>query len=163
MSTDRPFSPLEMRSEISKRWPTGETDRPSEELCELVTEFLQRFPCSPTLWVAAGDLMGLEGEFPSLSLGREDCYRKALEFDPLCGEAYEALGYLYDLDDDYEQAELMFRVAIDCTRGPDSFIGLARTLASQDKLREAKAILTEAKTGFESIVAEIVNEAAGLE
>ncbi|WP_237227954.1 tetratricopeptide repeat protein [Rubinisphaera sp. JC750] len=163
MSTDRPFSTLEMRSEIIERWPTGKTDRPSEELCKLVTEFLERFPCSPALWVTAGDLMGLEGEFPSLSLSREECYQKALELDPLCGEAYEALGYLYDLDDNYEQAELKFRAAIDCTGGPDSFIGLARTLASQDKLREARAILTEAKTGFESIVAEIVNEAAGLE
>lgn len=107
--------------------------------------------------------MGLEGEFPSLSQSREECYRKALEFDPLCGEAYEALGYLYDLDDDYEQSELMFRAAIDCTGGPDSFIGFARMLASQDKLLEAKAILTEAKAGFETIVNEISNEAAGLE
>jgi tetratricopeptide (TPR) repeat protein len=70
-------------------------------------------------------------------------YQQAVAVDTSFGEAYESIGYYYDvLEEDLSMAEMAFRKAIELEMGLDSYFGLARVLAEQGKCEEALSILT---------------------
>jgi lipoprotein NlpI len=63
-------------------------------------------------------------------------YQQAVAVDPSFGEAYESIGYYYDvLEEDLSMTEMAFRKAIELEMGLNSYFGLARVLTEQGKCK----------------------------
>lgn len=102
---------VEYVDQLLARYPS-EGEETSNETLALVEEALRAFPTSSKLWCIRGDLIQLgSGEGYEL----EDAllsYKEAASVDPDCAEAYEGLGYFYDLVmDDEEKAKPFFQRA----------------------------------------------------
>jgi hypothetical protein len=117
-----------------------EKDTEAVEPMRLVEEAIVAFPRSPKLLCMKGDLIQLsDGNAYSLA-DAAACYERAASIDPTCAEAFESLGYFYDVvSEDLERAESAFRAAIALGGGPDAYAGLARVLAESG--RDASEIL----------------------
>lgn len=91
--------------------PEGE-DAPNETLT-LADESVAAFPQSSKLWCIRGDLILLgSGEPPHELADALASYKQAIAVDPKCVEAYEEIGYFYDLVmDDEERAKPFFEHA----------------------------------------------------
>ncbi|MSR57315.1 MAG: hypothetical protein EXS05_06555 [Planctomycetaceae bacterium] len=90
------------------------------------------YPTSAELLCLLGDMIQLSDGDRYQSADALAAYQKAVAADPCCCEAYESLGYYYDVyTDDFERAENAFRTAIEFGAGPDSYAGLARVLAER--------------------------------
>lgn len=130
--------------QISSQWPRkwGES-KVSLALVTLVEEAVSTFPKSAQLWCIRGDLIQLapieaQYELADALLS----YQTAIEIDPLFAEAYESIGYYYDvIEEDFAISEAAFRKAIELGGGMHSYFGLARVLAEQGKLDEALSII----------------------
>jgi tetratricopeptide (TPR) repeat protein len=130
--------------QIASQWPKkmGESDA-SLALLTLVEEAVSTFPKSPKLWCIRGDLiqfapMEAQYELADALLS----YQTAIEIDPLFAEAYESIGYYYDvIDENFPASEAAFHKAIEFGSGMHSYFGLARVLAEEGKLDEALSIL----------------------
>jgi tetratricopeptide (TPR) repeat protein len=126
-------------NECTFRWITKEE---SLEMLALLEEAVLSCPQSPKLWCLRGDLIQLfdddQYEFTDIL----HSYQQAVAVDPSFGEAYECIGYYYDvLEEDLPVAEVAFRKAIELGMGLHSYFGLARVLAEQGKCEEALSIL----------------------
>ncbi len=99
------------------------------------------FPGSAELQCALGDLIQLSDNETRKTADALTAYQKALELDPSCAEAYEKIGYYWDVHgDDFERAEAAFRRAIELGAGATSYAGLARVLAERGN--DSPAILS---------------------
>jgi TolB-like protein/DNA-binding winged helix-turn-helix (wHTH) protein/Flp pilus assembly protein TadD len=75
----------------------------------------------------------------------ETACRAALEADASLQETEQALGTLYNMSGNYEQAEALYRSLLArAPRNADYYIGLGRALEGQNRLEEAEAALREA-------------------
>jgi tetratricopeptide (TPR) repeat protein len=128
------------RNEYTFRWMTQEE---SLEMLALLEEAVLACPQSPKLWCLRGDLIQLfdievQYEFADIL----HSYQQAVAVDPSFGEAYESIGYYYDvLEENLPVAEVAFRKAIELGMGLHSYFGLARVLAEQGKCEEALSVL----------------------
>ena len=104
-------------------------------ILSLIEEGLAAFPESVKLWCRRGDLIELImvtplGETNTTQYKTADAlysYERAAALDPTCAEAFEEIGYYWDVSgDDFERAEAAFRKAIELGAGA---YGLARVLA----------------------------------
>ncbi|RYG57182.1 hypothetical protein EON80_28565 [bacterium] len=129
-------------------WPAGR--EASLELLAMAEEAVAAYPQSSKLWCMRGDLIQL-GETESryqLSDSLESC-RRAIAVDPTFAEAYESVGYYFDvIEEDFPLSEDAFRQAVKLGAGKDSFIGLARVVAEQGRYEEALQLLTTENCPF---------------
>jgi tetratricopeptide (TPR) repeat protein len=110
----------------------------------LVEQALAEHPQSSRLWNRRGDLIQLLHEdLASYSLtDARVSYQRALAANPNDPEAYESLGYFFDaVDEQLDEAERMFRRAIQLGAGVGSWVGLARVLAEMGRRDEALTLL----------------------
>ena len=99
------------------------------------------YPGSADLQCAFGDLIQLSDDETYKAADALSAYQRAAELDPTFAEAYEEIGYYWDVcGDDFERAEAAFRRAIELGAGADSYAGLARVLAERGK--DSPAILS---------------------
>ncbi len=143
---------------ISAEWPQSGTI--AQKTVRLIRRAVSDFPKSAKLWCVLGDAVQIRKaprkEDLNVALG---CYTKAILTDPKCAEAYESLGYLFDVyADDFVAAELAFRRAIELRAGRDSFVGLARVLAETNRGRDALRLLLKCKYRSHSAVRELMRE-----
>jgi len=92
-------------SELWSRWPHDHEDEVTLETLALAEQAVCEFPLSAKLHVMRGDLILLGPESSPHSL--EDAlisYQKAVEIDPEFEEAWEEIGYYYDVVMDDEVA-----------------------------------------------------------
>jgi len=117
---------------IQELWPAKDAE--ALEPLHLVEEAIVAFPHSPKLLCMKGDLIQLSdgtGYNPSDAVA---CYERASSLDPSCAEAFESLGYYYDvISVDLERAESAFRAATALGGGPDAYAGLGRVLAERGR------------------------------
>ncbi len=132
---------------IRQLWPSPATEPVSPELLELVERAITEFPQSARLWCRLGDILQLGADSALGVDSAFDCYKKAIEIDPLCGEAYEELGFLCDLNDD-PTCLVAFEMAIRCDGCLESYLALARKYAEQGNVNRANACLSEASQWF---------------
>jgi len=140
----------------------------------IVINALKNNPRSAELWNIRGDIISMllfnqRTNEILLSSGvkytRKDvlnCYRKALELNPKYATAYESIGYYHDvITNCLRYAEPAFRKAILYGAGIDSYIGLARVLAQQNRTIDALTILKKYKYPKDSKIitmkSEIIN------
>ena len=83
------------------------------EVLACADEAVRAFPQSAELWCIRGDLIQLGSEDSPYELADAlASYARALAADPKCVEAYEGIGYFYDLVmDDEERAKPNFERA----------------------------------------------------
>jgi tetratricopeptide (TPR) repeat protein len=116
----------------------------SLEAMALVEDAVAAFPISSKLWCIRGDLIQLSTVKAEYEL--EDAlrsYERAASVEPECAEAYEGMGYFYDVViSDPASAEDPFQKAIEMGAGADSYCGLARVLAELNREEEALSLLT---------------------
>jgi tetratricopeptide (TPR) repeat protein len=142
----------ETRTSGPRRWTTPDGLR-------LVELALAEHPQSSRLWNRRGDLIQLlDDDLASYSLnGARDSYERARAADPNDPEAYESLGYFLDaVDEQLDEAERMFRKAIELGAGAGSWVGLARVLAEMGRREEALTLLA-ADTCPHASVREVVD------
>lgn len=112
-------------------------DRVGNEIIALIDEAVSLYPQSSALWCLRGHLIQVGEDDMEYELSEAlSSYTKAIEVDPSCAEAYEAIGYYYDVVDyDPEKAMVAFERAVELGAGVDSYVGLARVMAElkQDK------------------------------
>jgi tetratricopeptide (TPR) repeat protein len=71
-------------------------------------------------------------------------YKEATRIDPEWAEAYEEIGYYYDVvADDPQQAVPAFRKAIALWAGLTAYLGLARALAELGEVQAALQVLDD--------------------
>jgi tetratricopeptide (TPR) repeat protein len=92
-------------SELKSCWPRDEAGKreASMETLALADAAVRAFPRSAPLWVIRGNLLQLGPQDCPLLLEESlACYKKAIEIDPQCAEAWEEAGHFYDavLDDE---------------------------------------------------------------
>lgn len=105
----------------------------------IIEEGLAAFPESVKLWCLRGDLINLThltpGKFESVTYKAADAlnsYETAARLDPTCAEAFEEIGYYWDVSgDDFRRSEAAFCKAIELGAGVYSYYGLARVLAQR--------------------------------
>ena len=120
-----------------RKWPTPIG-------VQLVEQALAEHPQSCRLWNRRGDLIQLldEGSASHSLTAARDSYERARSADPNDPESYESLGYFFDaVEARIEEAERMFRRAIDLGAGAGSWAGLARVLAELGRRGEALTLL----------------------
>jgi len=118
---------------------------PTDKTIEHLDELIRNNQKNAKLWVVRGDLIQLsEDEDSKYSLKDSlSSYIKASKVDPSYWESYESIGYYYDvIDSNYPLAELNFRKSISLHPTVESYEGLARVLAEQDKAIEAIELLS---------------------
>jgi len=106
-------------------------DTIGNEIIELIDEAVSLYPQSSALWCLRGDLLQRGEDDKKYDLSDAlSSYTKAIEIDPNFAEAYESIGYYYDvIDDDPEKAVKAFERAVELGAGIDSYVGLARVMA----------------------------------
>jgi tetratricopeptide (TPR) repeat protein len=122
----------------------GSRHQASSAGLRLVERALAEHPQSSRLWNRRGDLIQLLDEnLGSYSLeDARDSYERARAADLNDPEAYESLGYFFDaVDEQLDEAERMFRKAIELGAGAGSWVGLARVLAEMGRRDEALTLL----------------------
>jgi tetratricopeptide (TPR) repeat protein len=94
---------------LKSSYPAEGEDAPNETLA-LADEAVRAHPQSARLWCIRGDLILLgSGESPFELADALASYERAIVIDPKCVEAYEEIGYFYDLVmDDEERAKPYF-------------------------------------------------------
>ncbi len=116
-----------------------------------VESALHAFPSSSRLWNLRGDLIQLDDEADA-RYTLEDAlasYRRAAELDDTYADAFENIGYYYDVhEDDPERAEGYFRRALDLAARRSTFTGLARVLAQIGRRQEALELLAERRCPY---------------
>lgn len=131
---------------VQQLWPPG-IESVSPELLHFVESAVAEFPQSSSIWCQLGDLLKL-GAKSTVGVGTAlECYKKALKLDPLCGEAYEEIGFLYDVMDEPD-CEIAFELALRCDGGLESYLALARKRAERGDLGGANELLVEAAEWF---------------
>lgn len=118
---------------------------------ELIDKMLIDDPSNERLWDARGNyIQRYSGNNESLSFEEaKRCYCKSIECNPTYARGYESLGYFYDvIEANYELAEYNFRQAIAIDSTMDSYLGLARVLAQQNRKKEALKILSPESCPF---------------
>jgi len=132
--------------EIAALWPKLNEPQVFAELVRLVDEAIQQCGPSAGLLCVKGDLVRLAPADMRFLPSDEpaDYYRKALEIDPRCWEAWEELGYCYDIDCAFDMAIDAFRHSIALGGGANSFYGLARCLAQRGDKSEALQTVSQA-------------------
>jgi tetratricopeptide (TPR) repeat protein len=97
---------------LKSAYPT-EGGEISNEALALADEAAHAFPQSAKLWCIRGDLILLGAGEPTHEIADAlASYEQAIAVDPKCAEAYEEIGYFYDLVmDDEERAKPFFRQA----------------------------------------------------
>lgn len=135
---------------IASKWPKGK--EASSEILALAEEAVSAFPQSAKLWCMRGDLIQMSALEANYELADATAsYQQAVTVDPLFGEAYESIGYYYDVVEiNFAVSELAFRKAVELGEGQDSYFGLARVLAEQGKRDEALAALAPENCPFHS-------------
>jgi hypothetical protein len=84
-------------TELRSRWPRAICKKVSRQTITLADEAVRAFPKSCTLWVIRGDLLQLGPEDCPYPLEESlVCYKKAIEIDPKCSEAWESAAHFYD-------------------------------------------------------------------
>lgn len=110
-----------------------------------VHEALACFPHSVLVLCTVGDIACLVDK--SLSEQLEDplvYYQRAVVIDPECWEAWESIGYYFDVyKNDLHQAEQAFRKAIEFGAEAEAYSGLARVLCECGRRAEALQLLKE--------------------
>ena len=71
------------------------------------------------------------------------CYETAIARFPNDPEAYESLGFWYDIQNEFALAETCFRNAMERSNSDSPVLGLARVLAQMGRRSEALAALTQ--------------------
>lgn len=116
-------------------WPKESVPGASVATLALADEAVLRFPDSPSLWQRRGDLIQLGDGKSAHSL--EDAlhsYETAVKLDPGFAEAYESIGYYFDvIHEDLPLAGAAFLKATQLGGGGYSWAGLARVLAEQSR------------------------------
>lgn len=145
---------------LRERRPKGMPGTSMETL-DLADEAVLRFPESPRLWQQRGDLIELGDGKSAHSL--EDalqCYETAVKLDPDFAEAYESIGYYFDvIDVDLPRAEAAFFKATQLGTRADSWAGLARVLAEQGRpLGEVLGLLGNCPSADAPMVQQIRQE-----
>lgn len=109
----------------------------------MIEYFLAQSPNDEKLWDAKGDYVQIYSGNASITLdGALEAYKKAIECNPNYARAYESIGYYLDvIEDDYEGAEQYFLKALSLDKSKDSYRGLARVLAQQNRIEDALAVL----------------------
>lgn len=105
----------------------------SKEAFQLIETALKHFPRSASLHCIKGDSIQLASEdWPYNIEDALRCYEKAIEIDPKCSEAFESIGYYFDVIDlDLKRSEQAFKSAIDIEDRVDSYVGLARVMSER--------------------------------
>lgn len=103
----------------------------SLETMKLVEDSILKFPNSSKLQCIKGDFIQLSSEdTPYELLDSLKAYEQAIELDPKCAEAFESIGYYYDIiDEQFDLAREAFEKALEVEVRIDSIIGLARVRA----------------------------------
>lgn len=97
-----------------------------------------------------GNLLLVWDDNPSYSTDQTiSVFRKVLELDPGCWEAYQEIGFLYDTYlDDFVAAEAAFRTAIALGGEVNCYCGLARVLAQRGLKHESLDVLSGSNCPF---------------
>ncbi|MBL9123719.1 MAG: hypothetical protein JNG90_08810 [Planctomycetaceae bacterium] len=150
-------------AEIAQFWPRS--DEPlSPHLATLVQRAIREFPASSRVWLMYGDFLSIshvDDHSPTTVNNVVAAYRQALALDPACADAYQELGFVYDLRcQDAPAAEAAFRAAIAFGAGVHSYYGLARALAQQGRQHEACQVLTDGSCPYasEPTIQELLSE-----
>jgi tetratricopeptide (TPR) repeat protein len=132
---------------IKQDWPA--TEPPAASLLRLSARAVREFPQSAKLHCIRGDLLQLSA-LNSDTIRRKAMahYRKALDLDPSDTEAMEELGYCLDVMEDLDEAEKVFRQAVEIGASPRGYYGLARVLAQKGDRAGALEVLSPSKCPF---------------
>jgi len=128
---------------IRLAWPLY-GDQPSQELIALLVAAIEEHPSSSELWLLYGNLLLIWDDNPGYSTQQTIAvFRKVIELDPGCWEAYQEIGFLYDTFlDESRAAETAFRTAIALGGDENCYCGLARVLAQMGRKRESIDVLS---------------------
>jgi tetratricopeptide (TPR) repeat protein len=139
---------IERLRELWPMWP-DEIEAPRIALL-LIEEAVKECPNSAQLWCMRGDFIQVSPDDMDYDLLESlYSYSRAMEIDPAYSDAFESIGYYYDvIRADPASAEKPFRKAIEFGTGYDSYVGLARVLAQLDRRREAIQWLSADKCPF---------------
>jgi len=137
---------------IALLWPDGYVCEASPAVLALIEEAVSIFPDCAKLWCLRGDLICLSSLEANYELvDALFSYEQALKADPELSEAYQEIGYYYDVYfEDLNLSEIAFRKAIAFGAGSDSYFGLARVLAEQNRRQEALQILDPQSCPFQN-------------
>ena len=100
-------------AKLRAKWPTEKEEE--VQVCldhiALADEAVQHYPSSTQLWCIRGDLIQLGSADSPHELGEAlSSYRRDLEIDPTCAEAYEEIGHFLDaVEGQLEEAKQCFK------------------------------------------------------
>jgi tetratricopeptide (TPR) repeat protein len=123
----------------------------TDKTFEVLERHLNESPNDERLWDARGDyIQRYGGNDEKLSFEEAKLsYLRAIECNEKYARAYESLGYFYDVvEDDYKVAEKYFRKSISIEATVDSYKGLARVIAQQNRTHDAIQVLSEDQCPF---------------
>jgi tetratricopeptide (TPR) repeat protein len=99
-------------------------------------------PNEPLLYYKLSEALDKTKDF----VGEKIALQKAIQLDPNLAEAQNQMGYLATRTGELAQAETYFRVAVRVSPSYTvAWINLAATLASEDKLQDAKQVLSHVR------------------
>lgn len=132
----------------------------TSKVLEIVEQAITACPESAELWCLRGDLIQLcDDETAYELMGALKSYQQAAVMNPNSFEAYEEMGYYHDvIENNFDEAELAFRKAIELGAGIDSFVGLARVLAQAGKQDESLLLLSSCPYSTDSNIKEMEGE-----
>ncbi len=133
----------------------------SFETLKLVEDAIQEFPDSSKLLCIKADFIQLSCEENPYELSDSlRAYKRALEIDPNCAEAFEGIGYYYDVfEEQYELAREAFEKALEIEERLESIIGLARIRAElNEKSSDIVSFLENTSFKTNNKVEELINE-----
>lgn len=151
----RTWNPDDFWDRYHQLLPSPITEPASPELVSLIEDALAKFPHSARLWCRLG-LFLLGAESTIVIKSALECYQRALQADPFCGDAYEEIGFLYDLDDD-PLCEAAFKLAVSCDGCLPSCLALAGKSAERGDLSAASQWLDGAAEWRASDIQEIAD------
>ena len=110
-----------------------------------IQSFLDIGPDTARLWNFCGDAIQMVDTEPSRYSLKDSkiCYETAIARFPNDPEAYESLGFWYDIQNEFALAETCFRNAMERSNSDSPVLGLARVLAQMGRRSEALAALTQ--------------------
>lgn len=98
---------------LKSLWPTEQGIEASLDTIALADKAVEAYPFCAQLWCIRGDLIQLGPENCPHELGEAlSSYKRAMEIDSTCAEAYESIGYFLDaVKGKHEEAEHYFKEA----------------------------------------------------
>ena len=143
---------------VGAHYPSGRLDVASAQLIAAVESALDQYPNSARLWCRLGDLLQT-GATTRLGVTNElECYLKAASLDPFCGEAYQEIAFLLDIEcEGIHEAITCFQQAIRCDGCVDSYLALARILSEAGTRVVANELLSVARGVFERILEQVTS------